>query len=396
MLIMFRKLAREMIKNQSGVALPMALILLVVATFIVVPGLWATGSMIKVNQALENDTLAYYAAKSGIEDAMWTFKNGGTPGWTGSPPSYTPYLLPGTPVNGMTVKVTRVYLVASGPFTNTYTVKSEAVDSSNNTLRTIYGEVVVNSGSSPFEYGIVALDGNIAMSGSTKVLSTPVNNADIFSNGSITFSDGAYNDGTATAYSTINRCPPLGCYPNQPKVQFALIDMAPYVLGANYTNPVWVGETYTPIDGATLKGTYKGDMEIRKNVTLGGMVWVTGHILIKGGQITGTGNPDTNYLMANDYIKFETGGTKVFNHPTIISWNSYISFEQKTEGDLGTIYAPKGTISMKNNNNVVGSVVGKSVSMENGSQITYPVNNPNIMAGMSGGSSVTLTRYLGQ
>lgn len=77
---MFNTSNLKNLKSQSGMALPMALVLMVVASLLVVPAILATSTMVKVNQELESSTVAYYAAKAGIEDACWTFKTASSTG----------------------------------------------------------------------------------------------------------------------------------------------------------------------------------------------------------------------------------------------------------------------------------------------------------------------------
>jgi hypothetical protein len=401
---MFNKSAWKRFNDQSGMVMIMALILMVAAMLIVMPGLWATDSLIKVNQALENDATAYYAAKAGIEDVMWQYKNGSAPAWTGSPASYTPYKLSMNPVNGMEVRVTRLSAVASGPFSETQTIKSEAIDSYGTVRRVIFIEVVVNSGSSPFDYGIVALDGGISFSNSAKVTSIPAGQGNIFANGPIVFNSPQNSiDGTATSNSTISGgCPAAGCYPNQPSKEFILVDNTSYMAGASYygvpnPNIVPAGGTYsTP--GSLGSRTIKGNLSLGNNqtLTLTGMLWVTGNISFNNSTLVGTGNPANNYLMADGNITFNGGSMTITNQPTIISWKNNITFTQQTTGTLGTLYAPNGAINMSNSGTINGSIVARSVTMQQSSWVIYPVNNPNPVSGMSGGSSVILTKYIGQ
>jgi hypothetical protein len=401
---MYIKLMWKKRNDQSGMVFIMALVLMAAAMLIVMPGLWATDSVIRVNQTLENDVVAYYSARAGIEDIMWLYKNGSAPAWTGSPAYYTPYKLSMNPVNGMEVRVTKVNSVASGPFTETQTVKSEAIDSTGATRRTIYAEIVVNSGSSPFDYGIVALDGGISLYNSAKVTSIPAGQGNIYANGPIVFNSPQNSiDGTASSNSTITGgCPAAGCYQYQPTKVFTLVDNTTYVAGASYygsTNPniIPAGGTYTT-PGSLGGRTIKGNLSLGNNqtLTLTGMVWVTGDISFNNSTLVGTGNPANNYLMADGNITFGGGSMAISNHPTIISWKKNITFSQQSSGTLGTLYAPNGTISLNNSGTVNGSIVAKSVTMQQSSWVVYPVNNPNPVSGMSGGSSVVLTKYAGQ
>ena len=73
--------------------MPMALILLVIASIIIMPGLWAMQSFMTINSNVEQDTMAYYAADAGVADCIWKYKYGTAPTAT--------YQL--TNINGMNV-----------------------------------------------------------------------------------------------------------------------------------------------------------------------------------------------------------------------------------------------------------------------------------------------------
>ena len=66
-------------RRQAGEILPMALVLLAAAIFVLVPALFATQIGLSVNRETEKDTLSYYTAESGIADALWKFKTGNSP-----------------------------------------------------------------------------------------------------------------------------------------------------------------------------------------------------------------------------------------------------------------------------------------------------------------------------
>ena len=66
-------------KSQWGMALPMALIMLVLASFIVVPSLMAIQSMMKISSKFSQNTLVYYAADAGVANLMWKYKYGTAP-----------------------------------------------------------------------------------------------------------------------------------------------------------------------------------------------------------------------------------------------------------------------------------------------------------------------------
>lgn len=129
-------------KDQLGMALPMAIMIMVIASLIVVPGLWAAGSMAKVNQELESSTVAYYAAKAGIENAAWKLKN--TNFQEGSP---FPVL---ENINGMRVETSLDTPFVPSYTGQTYVISSRAIKDGV-TKSTIHAKMNVTYNPSPSE-----------------------------------------------------------------------------------------------------------------------------------------------------------------------------------------------------------------------------------------------------
>ena len=75
-------LLRKKFNNESGMALAMALIIMVVAMFIIVPLLFFTQTTLTVNSRVTESVKAQYAAEAGVEEALWRL---GTPGISPQP-----------------------------------------------------------------------------------------------------------------------------------------------------------------------------------------------------------------------------------------------------------------------------------------------------------------------
>jgi len=72
---MLRRTLRKIIKGQEGQVLPIVLILLVIGGLLIVPTLNYASTSLKGHQVVESNTLEFYAADSGIEDALyWLIK----------------------------------------------------------------------------------------------------------------------------------------------------------------------------------------------------------------------------------------------------------------------------------------------------------------------------------
>jgi len=98
------KLLKRILKKESGQALPMALVLMVLGGLLVVPVLSLMTTNLTANREIETSTLGIYAADAGILDGLWKLGNGVDPF-----ESSDNYTLP-EPVNGMTVTVDKYAL----------------------------------------------------------------------------------------------------------------------------------------------------------------------------------------------------------------------------------------------------------------------------------------------
>lgn len=415
-----------MFDNQSGMALPMALILLVVASTLVMPGLWATDNMLFVNQDLTNRAMAYYAAKSGIENAYWRLRN---------PDQASTLNLNGATINGMTVRVTDV---PSGNSTLTvHNFKSEGIDTNGKTLSTVYASMGVESVAGyPFKYAIGSTDGNIVIEPNSQVNFTPKPNpdgimADMWANGSITVNGTTANtkvDGTA--YYTSGSAPncalfttsPCGNYSSTP-YEFQAIDILWYwdeaiksgttqwPSGQTPWPPLLVppaplfnsGSTWNLPSGTTVLGgagnvSYiKGNLNINsRTVLLKGMVWVDGYIIDQNGRInTDPTRPlEQYYLFARGYNASNVG---ISLKNTVINANGNLNLVADNGGVivdkvagvsgaaplLGIVYAPNGAVTLSGNQAgerpKIGAVIGKSVTLNSNVDIWYNTalrNNP--------------------
>ncbi len=387
--------------GQAGLVLPLAMVLLAAATFMIVPGLWSMQTLMVTNRETEQDARAHYAAESGITDAFWRWFKQSTPPFAGSPPSY---ILAST-VNGMSVKVTKVSEVSGGAFTTTYTIKSEAI-LNGKTLSTVYSEIMVNSGSSPFKYGVVSLGGDITISNNSVVTSTPAHHGDIFSNASIHMYNTSKIDGTAGAVGTID-CSHVtyGCSPGQSSQTFPTVDMTWYQQQANSggtysgTLNIWNNSPTQNIGPKHITG----NLQIgQSTVNLNGVVWVDGNMDMNNSSRLIAVDRATSYVVVNGTININTSSTTT-NYPTFISLKatspgSY-AININSAATPGSLYAPYGGINLSNGGTMVyGSVVGKFVNIDSGAGVNYPVNllQTYPIPGISGGSGSFLTKFSSQ
>jgi hypothetical protein len=373
---------KDRLKSQAGLALPMALILLVLASIIIIPGLWAMQSFLVINRDSETDTMGYYAADAGISDVIWRFNT------RISPPF--PYLLPNK-VNGMDVTLTQVKApVVDGPST-IYSVLSTA-RLGGKTISTIYAEMNVNTSVSPFDYAIATTGGDINIWNPANVTSNPPGHGDLFATGNIIITSPCSSvDGIKSATGTVSpSC--SGSHPGSPPVTFNPLDTSWYLTEANKGG----APSCTPeIKGKTQALGPKHlncDLTIKNStITLTGPIWVDGNIDIQSSTINCSGN---GYLIANGTGKSITtsSSTTLANTISLMSLNGNVSILNST--NMGTIYAPNGTVLLANNGTVYGSLIGKSVTISGSRTVNFQLSIGTPLPGIiASGTGAVLTRY---
>ena len=118
--MIFKRFLRKIGHKEHGMILPLALILLVAAILIVVPGLGFMYSLLTINSNAQQDVAAYYAADSGIQALYWY--------WNKNPNNITSTYLPTilNPINGMTVALAVADSRAPDSSYDNYTITSSA------------------------------------------------------------------------------------------------------------------------------------------------------------------------------------------------------------------------------------------------------------------------------
>lgn len=364
--------------DESGFIMALALVVLVIGSIVIVPGMSTASSLLKVNQISESNTDATYAAEAGLNYVMWKFNNG-------SPPTF-PLTLPGN-INGLTVTITEaIPAVQASAFSIKYTLKSAAMEATV-TRGSVMAQVINNTGASPFHYGLVALNGDIIMSNSTQITSTPAGHGDVFANGNIYCHNSSIIRGSAGATGTIDSSHVTGSSsPNQLAKAFEDMDMSWYLNKANLGGStgsvtIWAANNYN-----LGPKHITGDLNIgQSTVNLNGVVWVDGSVDINNfSRITGT-----SYIVANGSISV-SNYSSFGGYPTLISNNGNITLSNNAA--VGSLYAPKGTVYISNYATADGSIVAKSIQMANSASVNYPVNlATNPPPGFSGGGGSTVT-----
>jgi len=430
---MFRKFLKKVRATQTGMVLPIVLILLCVVSFIIIPGLQTATGALAVNSMVQQRTLAYYAADAGIADATWRFKHE-----LDDPVAESdfPYNLPGE-VNGMTVTVSLV-----GPVTGT-TTKAWIIQSTaklNGVPKAdIFASIAVTKESGyPFKYAIGSTDGDITIEPNCEVHFTPKPNpegimADLWANGEIsvngtpanTIVDGTayYTEGDGPDDCALFTSTPCGSkstveYPFQEldlpwywdkerarKGNAWLSNPGDWNNTAQPTTP-YTEATYTPLNNTSLGGAgnysyIKGNLNITNTITVKGTVWVDGYIYCQGGTIkTDPAYPLEQYYLItlgkktsspNSGISIFIKGAKVDangNLNLITTSDGVVHLEAITNSSggaalMGVIYAPNSAVTLKGNQSgdatKIGAIIGKSIVLNSNVDIWYNTelkNNP--------------------
>lgn len=152
-------------KNESGMILPLALMLMAAGSFIILPGLSATGSMLTISRNLENKTKAYYAAEAGIAHSIWKCRQ------TSSAP--TDDIL--YDINGTNVNLTVLHTQTLTSNSILYTVQSSTSDGLISTAKVIVQiKQTGDQGNNIFDHAVVSLDGDIFLSGGCTIKSDDI------------------------------------------------------------------------------------------------------------------------------------------------------------------------------------------------------------------------------
>jgi Tfp pilus assembly protein PilX len=344
-------------KGESGEALILALILLVISSLIAVPTLSLASTSLRYHQVVEKKTKEMYAADSGIQYALRQLIE--------EPVPFGPESLP-SDVNGKTVTVTVENMGSS-----VLKITATAVTAGSNSSTTISSYVSI---ASLFDYGITTLDGDISLSGNSEVTSLEVLDGDIYANGNIYASGNSEVNGDAVSTGTIDvsgNAEILGMAIEQAApITFPVIDTSVYLdeaeQGTLISGNLSISNNgYHDLGPAHITGnlTISGNAIVR----LTGTVWVDGTISMSGNtRIEGGAT-----IVASGNITV-TGNTKLDpdNIPFVISNEGNITVTGNSWTSVA-LYAPNGHITMTGNSKVYGCVIGESVDASGNSMVQY-------------------------
>jgi hypothetical protein len=389
--MIFKRFLRKIGRKERGMILPLALILLVAATLIVVPGLGFMYSLLTINSNAQQDVAAYYAADSGIQALYWY--------WNKNPNSITSTYLPiiPNPINGMTVALAVADSRAPDSSYDNYTITSSAASGGKTRAKVIALIQVPAPGNNIFNEAASSLNGDFSMTGGAHILSDgrqAGNYGNIYANGNITLTPSATVGGTccsacntcgsgtaaqgvasATGTATISNCNTGTCdgstVTGAPPVSYS-VNVQTFInqasAGSHYgSSPVPGYGTYTFPGPAYITG----DLTIGGSVTvhLNGTVYCTGNLhiansgvvdgaytIVCGGNLTLDGSANANLVAGNI--------------PFIICQGTTVTIGGSGQV-AAVIYAPNADATLSGSAYVYGSVIAKSITMQGSAIIKY-------------------------
>jgi hypothetical protein len=388
--MIFKRFLRKIGHKEHGMILPLALILLVAAILIVVPGLGFMYSLLTINSNAQQDVAAYYAADSGIQALYWY--------WNKNPNNITSTYLPTilNPINGMTVALAVADSRAPDSSYDNYTITSSAASGGKTRAKVIALIQVPAPGNNIFNEAASSLNGNFSMTGGAHILSDgrqAGNYGNIYANGNITLTPSATVGGTccsacntcgsgtaaqgvasATGTATISNCDTGTCdgstVTGAPPVSYT-VNVQTFInqasAGTHYSsNPVPSYGTYN------LGPAYiTGDLTIAGSVTchLKGTVYCTGNLDIAGSALLD--GPYT--IVCGGTLTIEgaaNANLAAGNIPFIICQGTTVTIDGSGQA-AAVVYAPNATATISGAGYIYGSVIAKSIVMEGSGTIKY-------------------------
>jgi hypothetical protein len=348
------KILKRMLKSEVGQVLPVALVLLALGGFLVVPVISLMTTNLNANRQVDRSNLEVYAADAGAQEVLWHVKF--DTGYVLPPTSAEqPVTLLHPSINGRNITAT---ISKQG---TSYRIRSTATSpDSHYTQVECYLDILGSS--DLWNYAVASLGGNITLNGNAETTSVDNLNGDVYSNGNIILNGNGTVNGDASSVGTIttngNAVVTQTSTTNATPLVASTVDTAYYKSqaqniycqnitcgGTNYSSlNISTSQTYPKInvtgDLIVTAGTVTfndtvcvgGNLKIQNNsiVTFKGPVKVTGYILINGNsnvtfQIGATPYPPTppppNQVCVTGYLEVDSNANVNFQGPVSVTGN---------------------------------------------------------------------------
>ncbi|HEX7363603.1 MAG TPA: hypothetical protein VF366_00320 [Dehalococcoidia bacterium] len=190
------KRLRRILKSEAGQVLPVALVLLALGAFLVVPVVSLMTTNLNANRQVDQASLEQYAADAGVEDVMWhvRWESGFALPLAGQTHNFAN--IPA--INGTTVTTSLSLPAAGQPYLITSTATSP-----DGHRTTILCTLDITGSSDLWDFALASLGGDIVLTGNSDVDADEVDNGNIYSNGDISVSGNADVHGDASAVGDI-------------------------------------------------------------------------------------------------------------------------------------------------------------------------------------------------
>lgn len=356
------------IKDEKGIALVLALILMLVLSVLAVAMVFLNTSETKflVKERLSDSAL--YIADGGVEYAIYELQEG--------PSTYR------GPTSDFIGSVGEFHVSVStqGQPANYYVITSTGYvpDAANpQETRTVTSVVNISEEiAEVFQYAI-ASQGDITLSGNAVINSDdPQGEGDVYSGGNILLQNNATINGDASAAGSITTEGSSTITgeqnPEIDPIDFPPIDTAGYISEAQ--DGGIYSSTYTVTSDQNLGPLYiDGNLVISGNhqVTLTGTVFVTGSVKLSGTADTFSFSGSETLVANYDITMQGTVGSEI---PLVISVHGDVDLKGNITTQGTVIYAPEGNVEIHGNPDVTGIVVGQTVTVWGNPTITRQVD----------------------
>jgi len=341
---------KNLVKDEKGAALILALILLLVGGLITAALLGHMGAGLLAGQIYERRTVELYAADAGVEDAIWKLQHEKVAACAAQPIE-PPYNIN---VNDKDVTVYIEYDIATGMYKITSVAMTDgdgsggiaAIDS------TTAVEAYVEAQTFDLLGGALVSMSNIDFSKDCVVT------GDVYYVGEITGSEYTHTDGEEIKV-------PLSAFPTQEQNEaFAQQFEDEALLGGTNLGDMTI-DSSTSLGPKYITGSLYIEMGVTVNLT--GTIYVEGSITAKkDSAFTGSGS----IVAVGDVTLEKLPDYGIEGDSIIMSLNGDITFKKEATIEA-LVYAPNGGVNVDKQLTVEGSIIGGYINIKKDAYLTY-------------------------
>ncbi len=324
---------KNMLANESGQVLPLALILLVLGGLLVVPTLSLMSTSLNANHQVDTKNLELYAADAGVEEVMWHIRY--EPGFA-LPPVGEQHPIDVPSINGDTVTA-----VLERPDAGQSLKIISTATSPNGHSTTVVCYLDVSGGADIWDFALASLGGDINLFGNSETNdSDEVQQGNIYSNGDISVSGNAEVNGDASAVGDISTS-------NHGEINGDQVEGVLPLVPVTIDTPAFRAEAENiGCESTSCGGTsYPGDLTVNSSQTFP-QINVTRDLTVQG--ICTVTFQNTVCVHRNMSIGGIT--TTTFNGPVIVNGN--LTINPTGTVNFNGIVCVNGNVNISGNSNV--------------------------------------------